>query len=55
MKINQHLKDIEMGYFTHLFHAWRMSIILIIHGLLPFLWEDKVSREIVDFENKVKT
>ena len=50
----QHLKDIQMGYFTHLLHAWRMSAILFIHGLIPSIWETKVSDEIIDHSNKCK-
>ena len=48
----QHLKDINMGYLTHLSHAWRMSFILIVHGLIPSIWETKVSDEILDSSNK---
>ena len=44
----KHLKDINMGYFQHLYHAWRMAGILAIHGILPFVWETKVSGEIID-------
>ena len=50
----QHLKDIQMGYFTHLIHAWRMSAILFIHGLIPCIWETKVSDEIQDAHNRCK-
>lgn len=42
-----HLKNTNMGYFKHLFHAWRMATILIVHGILPFVWETKVSDEII--------
>ena len=50
----RHLKEIEMSYLTHLTHAWRMSFILFIHGLLPNIWETKVSDEIIDESNKCK-
>ena len=30
-----HLKTIGMGYFTHLFHAWKVAFILIVQGLFP--------------------
>ena len=50
----RHLKEIEMGYLTHLTHAWRMSAILFIHGLIPSIWETKVSDEIIDHSNKCK-
>ena len=49
-----HLKEIEMSYTRHLLHAWRMSFILFIHGLLPNIWETKVSDEIIDESNKCK-
>ena len=50
----RHLKEIEMSYLTHLTHAWRMSFILFIHGLIPSIWETKVSDEIIDESNKCK-
>ncbi len=50
----QHLKDINMGYLTHLTHAWRMSFILFIHGIIPSIWETKVSDEMQDAHNKCK-
>lgn len=43
-----------MGYFTHLGHAWRMSFMLFIHGLIPSIWTNKVSDEIIDYSNAVK-
>ena len=49
----EHLKDVQMNYFQHLFHAWRMSFILWVHGLIPWIWETKVSDEIIDYENSV--
>ncbi|MBT5254614.1 MAG: hypothetical protein HOL72_02495 [Euryarchaeota archaeon] len=37
-----HLKDVQKGYFAHLFGAWKMSLIFlfgaircIIHGVIP--------------------
>jgi len=48
-----HLQDTQMNYFQHLLHAWRMASILIVHGLLPWVWETKVSQEILDYENSV--
>ena len=50
----RHLKEIEMSYLTHLLHAWRMSFILFIHGLIPSIWETKVSDEFIDESNKCK-
>ena len=53
MKI-QHLEDINMGYFAHLFQAWRMGIIIIIHGEFPMYCQNTVSNEIIDSHNSVK-
>jgi len=53
MKWNQHLKEVNMSYGSHLFHAWRMAIILLVHGIFPWIWERKVSDEILDYENSV--
>ena len=49
----KHLKDVNMNYIQHMIHAWRMAGILIVHGLFPWIWETKVSEEIVDHENKL--
>jgi len=46
--IHNHLEEANMGYFEHLWCAWRYSAILFIHGLLPFVWETKVSDEIIE-------
>jgi len=46
-----HLKIIDMGYFTHLFHAWKVAFILIVHGLLPNIWEWKASDIICKHDN----
>ena len=39
----QHLNDIGMNYFSHLFRAWRIAGILIVHGMLPNVWSTKAS------------
>jgi len=43
----KHLEENRMGYFTHLWGAWkmigRMLIVLfkmIVHSIVPFLFED---------------
>jgi len=48
----KHLDDIHMGYFKHLTHAWRMAFILIVHGLFPWVWETKVSDEIMSYHTE---
>lgn len=49
----KHLEEIRMNYFQHMFHAWRMAFILIVHGIFPSIWTHKVSSEIIDYENSV--
>jgi hypothetical protein len=39
----KHLKEIEMSYIKHLVHGWSIAGVLIVHGLLPFMWETKAS------------
>lgn len=41
-----------MGYFKHLAHAWRMAFILIVHGFFPWVWETKVSDEIMSYHTE---
>jgi len=41
-----HLGDNNIGYFKHLFRAWRWAFILLVHGLFPEIWKTTVSREI---------
>jgi hypothetical protein len=48
----QHLKRIKMGYFEHLYQAWRYAFILVVHGLYPDIWETKVSDDILEKENE---
>ena len=50
----KHLEDVNMGYFEHLFHAWRMSVMLFIHGLFPMIWSSAVSDEMLDHHNSVE-
>lgn len=38
-----HLKEINENYFQHLWFAWRVAFVLLVHGLLPFVWEQKAS------------
>jgi hypothetical protein len=38
-----HLKEIDEHYFQHLWFAWRVAFVLIVHGLFPFVWEHKAS------------
>ena len=44
----KHLQDVHMSYVSHLTHAWQLSFILLVHGLLPWIWTHKVSDEICE-------
>lgn len=46
-----HLSDNNLGYFQHLFRAWKWAFMLLVHGLFPFIWETKVSGEICNNKN----
>lgn len=39
----QHLQETGYGYFEHLFRAWKVAAILLVHGLLPDVWKTKAS------------
>jgi len=42
----KHLKEVKMGYFAHLVHAWSMAIALLLHGIFPFILADYASGKI---------
>ena len=49
----KHLKDINMSWSMHLWYALtlayrlcRLSLIAVVHGLLPFIFTSKVSDEV---------
>lgn len=44
--MTKHLKENNISYIGHLLRSWRWAFILIVHGLFPTIWENKVSREI---------
>jgi len=39
----KHLEDNGFTYFQHLCRAWKISFVLFVHGLFPFIWETKAS------------
>lgn len=52
-----HLSEIQLNYFQHLYRAWRWALMLLVHGLLPNVWKDKVSKEMcveVELDNKTR-
>ena len=44
----RHLEEVHMSYISHLTHAWRVSFVLLVHGLAPWIWTHKVRDEICD-------
>lgn len=38
-----HLNEIGYGYFQHLYRAWKIAFILLVHGVLPNVWKTKAS------------
>ena len=47
-----HLNDTGFNYFQHLIRAWKLSFVLLVHGLFPFIWETKASDEICSNKEK---
>jgi len=41
--MSKHLREIEMSYMGHLIHAFLIAFVLIVHGLIPWVWETKAS------------
>ena len=41
-----HLKEVNRTYFQHLYHAWRVAGILVIHGVFPDIWKTKASENL---------
>ena len=41
-----HLNEVGYGYFQHLFRAWRIAFVLIVHGIFPDIWKTKASDEL---------
>lgn len=35
----EHLKEAGETYWEHLRFAWSVGFVMIIHGLLPWVWE----------------
>jgi len=44
----RHLQEQQMSYWQHLMFAWRMALVLIVHGLVPSVWTTYVSDHICD-------
>ena len=42
MKI-KHLEWIQETYFEHLRFAWSVAFVMVVHGLLPWVWEFKAT------------
>ena len=52
----KHLESIQETYFEHLWFAWKVGFVLIVHGLLPWVWAFKASdmMEMQDIERREK-
>ena len=56
--MNKHLKKHDMSYFTHMMLAFTyayklgiMTIVAIIHGILPFMFQTYVSDKLKELNN----
>jgi len=48
----KHLKENGETYWEHLRFAWSVGFVMIVHGLLPFVWEYKATEMISKQEMK---
>ena len=39
----KHLQEAGETYFEHLRFAWSVSFVMLVHGLLPWVWEYKAT------------
>ena len=39
----KHLKWIDEGYFEHMWFAFKVAGVLIVHGLMPWVWQFKAT------------
>lgn len=42
-RLIKHLEWVDESYLEHLWFAWRVAAVLIVHGLLPWIWQFKAS------------
>ena len=42
-RLIKHLEWIQESYLEHLWFAWSVAFVLIVHGLLPWVWQFKAS------------
>ena len=38
-----HLNETGQNYLVHLFRAWKIAFVLLVHGVLPNVWKNKGS------------
>ena len=51
MKI-KHLQEAGETYFEHLRFAWSVSFVMLVHGLLPWVWEFRATEMMARQEMK---
>lgn len=39
----KHLQETGYTYFQHMARAFSIATVLVVHGIFPFIWEDKAS------------
>jgi hypothetical protein len=49
-----HLNNTGYGYFEHLLRAWKIAGVLLVHGVLPNIWEDKASNLLCEKQHENK-
>ena len=42
-RLIKHLEWIDEGYFEHMWFAFKVAGVLIVHGLMPWVWQFKAT------------
>ena len=42
-RLIKHLEWIDESYLEHLWFAWSVGFVLIVHGLFPWMWQFKAT------------
>lgn len=51
-RLIKHLQWIDESYFEHMYFAWSVAFVLIVHGLFPWMWQFKATEMMARQETK---
>ena len=50
-----HLEQTGFGYFQHMFRALHIALVLVVHAIFPWVWENKASSMLCSHDNQDQT